>query len=127
MFLICHARISFGVALLMISAACTGCGGGSESVSASTAEATVTGTVTLNGKLATGGELTFDPANTNRPMVGRRSATIGKDGRYTVTTLVGGNFIRLGGPDVDRSLAQSLHFDVKEGENTFDVVLPAAE
>jgi hypothetical protein len=60
-------------------------------------------------------------------MAAARNATIGKDGRYSVKTLVGGNFVRLGGPDVDRSLAQELHFEVKEGENTFDVELPAKD
>src|SRR5581483_8540659 len=58
----------------------SGCGSGAPPASSSTTEATVKGTVKINGKLATEGTITFDPTNQNRQTIGARKGTINKDG-----------------------------------------------
>jgi len=90
-------------------------------------EATVSGTVTINGKLATEGEVEFDPANYLRKMEPARRAPISADGRYTIRTLLGQNIVRFVSFEepTERGMAyDSIEFDVKEGENTLDIRLP---
>ena len=99
----------------------SGCDG-RPAVDSSTTEATVTGTVLIKGKPAIGGEIRFNPANVDR-LVGPRSAPIGKDGTYTITTYTGGNLIGFAG-----SLASENpglfrfreYFEVQRGENKKD-------
>jgi hypothetical protein len=102
-----------------------GCGD-QPSVTSSTTEATVKGTVIIKGKPATKGKVVFDPANYRRKDVQARSAPINKDGTYSVTTLVGGNNVRVEGPEAEKAGAtySSIDFDVKSGENTLDIKLP---
>jgi hypothetical protein len=104
-----------------------GCGDGRPSVDTSTAEATVKGTVKVRGKPATGGTIHFDPSNVKRKTEAVRSAPIGKDGSYTVKTLVGMNQITFTGPafDKDRQLQDaSVPYDVQSGEQTLNIELP---
>jgi hypothetical protein len=99
-----------------------GCGGGGPpSVSGSDKEATVRGTVTIKGKPATTGEVTFDPANINRPNAKIQTSPIGKDGTYTVKTLVGENTVRLVGIADPR---YNIVVDVKPGEDTVPIDVP---
>jgi hypothetical protein len=101
-----------------------GCGGGIPSVSSSTQEAEVKGTVTIKGKPATGGEIVFDPSNIKRRDVGLYGAKIGSDGSYTLKTLVGENAVRVQGPQIDKDpalITNQLNVDVKPGENTIPV------
>jgi hypothetical protein len=87
----------------------------------------VKGTVTARGKLVTDGELRFNPTNYMREGVGARTAKIQKDGHYEVKTLIGQNSVSLTGPALakDPQLAYgALSFDVKPGENEYNVVLP---
>src|SRR3954447_16518196 len=69
----------------------SGCGDGRPSVDTSTTEATVKGTVSIRGKPATGGQVSFDPSNVARKSETARKVPIGKDGSYEVKTLVGLN------------------------------------
>jgi hypothetical protein len=119
---------SKAVAFLMASAILVGggCGGGTPSVSSSTEEAAVKGTVTVKGKPATTGVVVFDPSNINRKGETSRTAEIGADGSFAITTLVGENMVSVRGPFVGKAgLATSRKmFDVKSGENTFAVELP---
>jgi hypothetical protein len=88
----------------------------------------VKGTVTARGKPVTEGELRFNPTNYMREDVGARTAQIQKDGRYEVKTPIGQNSVSLTGPVIakDPQLAYgALSFDVKPGENEYNVVLPA--
>lgn len=104
-----------------------GCGDGRPSVSSSTQEGTVKGTVTIKGKLATKGQVVLDPANYKRKDAKARSGPIGADGTYSVTTLVGENSVRVEGPEVEQAgaLYSSLSIDVKAGENPpLDIKLP---
>jgi hypothetical protein len=92
-----------------------GCdGGGTPSVSSSKAETTVKGTVMIKGQLATGGEITFDPANINRRDASARKAKIEKDGSYTVNTLVGENMVSVSGENAGINRQQYV---VKMGED----------
>ena len=108
-------------------AASSGCSG-TPAVESSTTEATVKGTVTARGKLVTDGEVRFNPTNYQREGVGARTAQIQKDGHYEIKTLVGQNSVSLTGPVIakDPQLAYgALSFEVKPGENEYNIVLPA--
>jgi hypothetical protein len=122
----CHCIIGLIGAWTLLAG--WGCGGGSApAVSSSMTEATVSGTVTIKGKPATKGEVSFDPANVSRN-VGARTAPIGADGSYTVTTLLGGNVVRVATPETARDPALQFNettFDVQSGTNKLDIVLPA--
>ena len=122
------------LAALMVGGllAISGCEGGSPpSVTSATTEATVKGKVTLGGKPASGGEVVFDPSNYQRKMESARTAKIGADGTYTIKTLVGQNSIRLGGDAIQKQMPmatrRSWDLDVKGGDNTFDIDVPAEE
>jgi hypothetical protein len=100
-----------------------GCEGGPPSVDTSSAKATVKGVVKIAGAPATEGEITFNPANTQRKDVAVVSAPIGKDGSYTIQTLTGENTVKLGGSIVKKfpiAGRESKPFVVKSGDNTFD-------
>ena len=103
-----------------------GCDTPKPDVSASTEEATVTGSVKIDGKLAGDGDIIFDPSNYQR-QAPSRSAPL-KDGSYTIKTLVGVNTVKLGGTAAQKSpILQSVKrsFDVAAGQNTFDLELSA--
>jgi hypothetical protein len=105
-----------------------GCGGGgAPSVTSSTEEATVKGTITVLGKPATQGKVTFDPSNINRPNASVRTVEVGKDGTYEVKTLVGPNSVSVNVPKPAKpapGMSPELSVDVPAGGTTFDVALP---
>ncbi len=100
---------------------------GSVSVSNSSDEATVKGKVTVNGKLATGGEIIFDPSNIRRRDAAMRKAKIGEDGSYSVTTLVGENTASVDTPEIRKAGMQiqaRKQVDIKAGENDLPLEIP---
>ena len=101
-----------------------GCGGGGPSVSGSSAEGKVTGRLFVKGKPATKGEVVFDPSNIERKLEQARTAPVGPDGTYEITTLVGENKVSARGPGLNAFAYEIQSVDVKEGENTFDIQLP---
>jgi hypothetical protein len=106
-----------------------GCGSGAPSVDTSTTEATVKGIVTIRGKPISQGTISFDPSNVRRKFEPVRTSPIGKDGSYTVKTLLGGNHVTFAGPAIAKEpRLQDLlvPYDVRSGENTFNVELPPA-
>jgi hypothetical protein len=101
---------------------------GKPSVDTSQTEATVTGTVRVRGTPAEGGTILFNPSNSGR-LVPTRSAAIGKDGAYTITTLTGGNQVTFGGEVATKNQGVGLareYVEVKGGENhaDFDLLSP---
>jgi hypothetical protein len=116
--------------LLAVMCACCGCAesGGALSASSSATPAKVKGKVTLKGKPLARAEIRFNSANVRRKTAPIATATIGDDGRYEVTTLVGENIITLDGGSAHRKNTRLQYtvktLDVKEGENTFDLSLP---
>jgi hypothetical protein len=104
----------------------SGCGDGKPSVDTSHNEATVTGVVTANGVPVTGGTIYFNPSNSGR-IVPIKSAEIGPDGRYTITTYTGDNQVSYGGEVATKNRGVGLRHDfatVQSGENKrdFDVL-----
>ena len=116
---------SVGLVACLVVVACWGCGGGgTPSVSSSTEEADVKGSVTIKGKTATGGEIQFDPSNINRRDAKIYTAPIGKDGSYTSHDA--GRRECGPGPeaadDRDPSLMDNqVNVDIKSGENTIPI------
>ncbi len=104
-----------------------GCGDGAPPVESSRTEAKVTGTVKIRGKAATKGRVTFDPSNVRRKDVAPSTAEISRAGTYTVTTLIGENSVFVDTPETQRDSRlgyNTQHFDVKGGDNTFDIQVP---
>lgn len=98
-------------------------GGSAPAVSSSTEEGTVHGTVTINGKKASGGTIQFDPSNIKRKSVSAVAAEISKDGTYSIKTLIGENQIRVDSPETKKGMFSVDSFEVKSGENSHDVSL----
>ena len=107
-----------------------GCGGaekaGGGAAAAPKVEATVSGTVTVKGKAASKGRLTFEPLGANGIPTGSHVAQVSKDGAYTVTTATGSNDVTISGTGdaaVDSSY-NKMTFEVKPGSNALNVDLP---
>lgn len=75
-----------------------GCGDGTQFVGKESTEAKVNGTVTIRKFPAQGLELTFTPIQATSEKAGSRNAKVNSDGTYQVTTIVGPNEVRIGGP-----------------------------
>ena len=98
-------------------------------VSGSMEQATVKGIVRVRGKPATNGRVSFRSSNINRPKAQTKEAEIGKDGRYTITTLVGENFVEVACKELfeakNRQMIENEQMvKVQSGENTLDIDLP---
>lgn len=121
-----HSRFAATLAVAALFLLAPGCNDGIPPVETSTEEATVSGKVTLQGKPATEGSVTFDPTNVMRKTAALRSGPIGEDGTYSVKTLIGENTVRVGGRQASKAGldAGTKPFLVKPGENTFDITLP---
>ena len=119
-------RAGLTVAVALVAA--WGCGGGgAPSVSSSTEEVKLTGTVKVNGKPATGGQVKFNPANINRKDAAVRTGEVKPDGAFEVTTLAGENTVTVSGPEVaaDPKLAINQKVvDVKAGSGPVNIDLP---
>lgn len=114
-----------GLAAVLIAA--WGCGGGgAPSVSSSNEEATVKGTVRVNGQPLDGGEIVFDPSNVTRKTAMPTTAKV-TAGAYEVKTLVGENSVTVRGKAIDKDPILSTNqriVDVKPGENDVPIDLP---
>jgi hypothetical protein len=100
----------------------SGCGDGKPWVDTSMTEATVTGIVSVKGTPADGGVILFNANNTGRT-VPIKSAPIGKDGSYKITTYVGVNQVSFNGEIATKNRGVGLVKDfceVKAGENKAD-------
>lgn len=73
------------------------------------------------GQAGHGGGITFDPSNIHRKDAEVRTAAIGKDGSYTVTTLVGENMVSVQGKGVPTN---SILVVVKPGGVTVPIDVP---
>jgi hypothetical protein len=108
-----------------------GCNTFAPGLPGSAEEATITGIVRVRGKPASSGEITFRSSNVNRRGAPTKNAPIGKDGRYTITTLVGENFVLVVCKEPFKRENQTL-LDLEDGqmvkvgpgENTIVIDLP---
>ena len=102
-----------------------GCEQGKPGVSTSKEEATVKGRVTIGGQAVKKGEVSFDPANYQRKDVSARTVKIGDNGSYAITTLLGENRVTVVSPEMARGRVanQEFQYEVKSGENSFDINL----
>src|SRR4051812_35136641 len=125
-----------GHAWLTRSAAATlvtigwGCGSDAPPVDTSTTEATVKGIVTIRSKPVSEGTISFDPSNMKRKSEPVRNAKIGKDGSYTIKTLVGRNNVSVSTPVTDKDPVlqyNSFSFDVANGDNTYAIEVSARQ
>lgn len=124
----CTARSSVALVASAALMAAWGCGESRQGDRGTTpkAEATVTGKVTINGKPAQKGHITFEPLDANGLPTGSKAAEVGKDGTYTITTQTGSNDITAastGDPAADASYNKT-NFDVQPGSNTLNLDLP---
>lgn len=99
----------------------SGRGGTAPAMSSSTEEATGSGTIKYEGKPVIQGQVHFDPSSNARKDAQTRTATIAKDGTYTVSTLVGRNRVRFTGMTSKRNLSfEELGREVQRGSQTLD-------
>jgi hypothetical protein len=124
-------RYRAGGTAAVLLAICCGCGAftGTPPVSDSLEEASVKGVVRLDGKPVNNGTVTFRCANIRRPKEPPREAPIGRDGTYTVKTLVGQNYAvvackELRTPKYKRHIDNETTIDVQSGENTLNIDIP---
>ena len=119
-------RPAFMIALLATGLV-AGCGE-TPSTSSSEEKATIKGIVTFEGKPVTKGTITFDPSNVNRRMAPTSTATIGPDGSYSLTSLVGRNTVSFDLPGLgtvqNRLNYSRINHEVTPGENSFNAELP---
>ena len=101
----------------------SGCEAPPPAAATSNTEVTVKGVVKVDATLASDGDVVFDPSNYQRQGVPRK-APIGKDGSYSIKTLVGQNTIKLGG-ELARKYQNLQHkqqvYEVQNGDNTHDL------
>ena len=119
-------RIAAGGVLLAL----LGCGGESPpSVSSSTEEVTIHGSITYKGKAVSEGEIAFDPTNIQRKTAKVVSAKIGQDGSYTIKTLAGENAVSFRLPTLGRQDPAlgylTIQFVAASGDNIRDFDLSA--
>jgi hypothetical protein len=118
-------RAALSLAIVPAFLAFWGCNDSPPPVVSSKAQATVKGTVTINGTPATTGSVVFDGSNKDRPDATPVTAPIGKDGTYTIQAYIGENRITVTGkeliapnPELQR---ERRVFNVQAGDNTFDI------
>ncbi len=111
--------------LLLATVATLGCSEGVKAPPASDSmtKATVSGTVTVKGKPMKVGTVIFNPANARRKDVAPVSVKVEDGGKYKLETYVGTNAVQVdsreGGAAAGSGFSNA--FDVKEGENTYDI------
>ncbi len=114
------------LALLFAAQGCDSGGGGTPAVSSSHDVAKVSGTVKINGALATGGKVNFDGANIARKDVAPKTADIDKDGKFEIETVIGDNRVTVTTPETTKDTKLMMNqkiVDVKAGM-TVDIVIP---
>jgi hypothetical protein len=121
-------RWSAGLSTSLVLIVIWGCGDDPPAVTSSKTQATVKGTVTVKGKLASSGSVIFDGANFERKDVGPVTAKIGPDGGYSLQAYVGENRVTVSGKElIDQAPEiqfERLSFDVQGGDNTYNIDLP---
>jgi len=115
----------------ILVAAINGCSSNpaASALTSSVEEATLKGTVRVNGKLVDNGTLSFRTAHINRPNSPTKNANINKDGTYSVTTVVGENYVEVACKEMNtreakRFRGQEQLIMVKSGENAVDIEIP---
>jgi hypothetical protein len=116
------ARIHLGALpiTMLLFALSPGCDDGKPSVDTSKREAKVSGIVRVKGKPLEGGTILFNPSNSER-IVEHKTAPIGKDGTYTITTYTGGNVVTFDADSAGKGTGIGLlheYVDVKPGVDT---------
>jgi hypothetical protein len=107
--------------------ALSGCGGGSTpSVSSSSEQVQVKGTVMVNGKRLTKGTVQFDASNINRRDAPTGTFEISSDGTYSGTTLIGENAVSVQSPEIKSEdlKMNRQEFILTSGENVIDISIP---
>jgi hypothetical protein len=95
-------------------------------------EAGLKGTVRVNGKPVDNGTVTFRTAHIRRPNSPTKVVDIGKDGSYSVKTVIGENYVEVACKELRkaamrRHLGQEQMLMVESGDNTVDVNVPPAK
>jgi hypothetical protein len=124
-------QVSIAGVIVIFLAAISGCDSNpaASGLTSSMEEATLKGTVRVNGKAVNNGTVSFRTAHINRPSSPTKSVDINKDGSYSVTTVVGENYVEvtckeLNTKQTKKFLGLEQLIMVKSGENNVDIEVP---
>jgi len=124
-------RVSIAWTATVLLVATSGCSSNpaASSLTSSMEEATLKGTVRVNGKPVNNGTLSFRTAHINRPNSPTKPTTINPDGTYSVTTIVGENYVEvtckeMNTPKTKRFRGTEQLIMVQSGENSVDIEIP---
>jgi hypothetical protein len=92
-------------------------------------EVTLKGTIRVRGKPVTNGVVSFRSSNVKRPTAQTKEVPISKDGTYTVTTLVGQNFVEVScketlGPKNRDLIENEQMIKIESGQSALDITIP---
>jgi hypothetical protein len=125
------SRISIAWTAAVLLVATGGCNSNpaASALTSSMEEATLHGTVRVDGKPVNNGTLSFRTAHINRPNSPTKNAQINKDGSYSVTTVVGENYVEVECKEMNTKQAKRFRgteqlIMVKSGDNTVDIEIP---
>ena len=125
------SRVSIAWTATVLLVATGGCNSNpaASALTSSMEEAMLHGTVRVNGKPVNNGALSFRTAHINRPKSPTKTVEINKDGSYSVTTVVGENYVEvtckeLNSKQTRRFLGTEQLIMVKSGDNAVDIEIP---
>jgi hypothetical protein len=127
--MISRVSIAWTVAVLLVASGGCNSNPAASALTSSMEEATLHGTVRVNGKAVNNGTVSFRTAHINRPNSPTKSVEIHKDGSYTVATVVGENYVEvtckeLNSKQTRRFLGTEQLIMVKSGDNAVDIEIP---
>jgi hypothetical protein len=124
-------RVSIACTAAILLVAVAGCSSNpaASALTSSMEEATLHGTVRVNGKPVNNGTVSFRTAHINRPNSPTKNVTINKDGSYLVTTVIGENYVEvtckeLNAKDTKKFRGNEQLIMVQSGDNTVDIEIP---
>jgi hypothetical protein len=122
---------SLGSALLLVAVGCDSYPD-APPLTTSMEEATLKGVVRVNGKPVDNGTISFRTAHIRRPNSPTKHVDIGKDGSYSVKTVIGENYVEvetkeLTKPAMRRYRNQEQLIMVQSGDSTVDISIPATK
>ena len=125
------SRVSIACTAAVLLVAAVGCNSNpaASALTSSMEEATLHGTVRVNGKAVNNGTLSFRTAHINRPNSPTKNVSINKDGSYSATTVVGENYVEITCKELNAKATKKFRgteqlIMVQSGDNAVNIEIP---